>query len=85
MLLLFGQILTQAAMERNQPTHKPTPGIELLTIGETAEALRLSVRSVFRLLRTGELHRIRLGGRTFITADEVRWLVTRSLQQATRQ
>jgi excisionase family DNA binding protein len=68
------------AVKRERLTSDPPLALQLLTIAEAADALRLSVRSVYRLLSSGELRPVRIGGRTFVTADELRVLVVRSLR-----
>lgn len=44
----------------------PSPPVELLTVLETAVALRRHKSSVFRLLKTGDLTRVKVGGITLI-------------------
>lgn len=52
-----------------------------VSIPEAAEMLSLSVNSVWRLLRTGDLHRLRVGRRSLVSVDELRAFLKR-LQQA---
>jgi excisionase family DNA binding protein len=72
-------------VKRQQPPHDAAADLQLLTIAEAADSLRLSVRSVYRLLNNGELRSVRIGGRTFVTGEELRWLVARSVRQEPRQ
>jgi excisionase family DNA binding protein len=65
-------------MDRQPLTRRRPPPVDLFTVVEAAEALRLSERSVYRLLSAGELHPVRIGGRTFITEAELRRLVKQS-------
>lgn len=44
---------------------------ELLTIPEVAERLRVSERTVKKLLATGQLRKVGIGARTLITDREV--------------
>jgi excisionase family DNA binding protein len=43
----------------------------LLSVGEAAERLGISERSVFRLLESGELPARKIGRRTLIRADDL--------------
>ena len=43
---------------------------KLLTLPEAAEALRISVRTVQRLIASGQLRPIHIGRRTLITEQE---------------
>ncbi|AZO36313.1 MAG: helix-turn-helix domain-containing protein [Mesorhizobium sp.] len=43
-------------------THSPA----VLTVSETAVYFRISRASVWRLLRTGQLKKVRIGGRTLV-------------------
>jgi len=48
------------------------------TIAEVCEALTISRPTFYRLVRDGELHAIKIAGRTVVTADELaRFLETR--------
>jgi excisionase family DNA binding protein len=58
----------------------------LLTQGEAAERLRISTRSIRRLIATGQLRPIRIGSRTLITERELaNYLAAAYRQQAHTQ
>ena len=44
----------------------------LLSIDEVAQLLRVSESSVYRLVRTGDLARVKVGGRTLFEVEAVR-------------
>jgi excisionase family DNA binding protein len=71
-------------MKRKQLTPEASP-IELLTIPEAASALRVSTRTVFRLIRLGRLRPVRIGGRTFTTHEDLRRLIAQSRRQQPQQ
>lgn len=48
-----------------------SPPIELLTVPETAAALRCHKATVFRLLAAGELDRVKVGASTCIPRSSV--------------
>lgn len=52
--------------------------LDLLTVREAYEELRVSRRKLFQMIRDGELRVVRLGRRTFIERDELRALVERN-------
>ncbi len=43
----------------------------LMTVSEAADSLRLSRHTINNWLSQGRLHRVKLGGRTFLERDEV--------------
>jgi excisionase family DNA binding protein len=43
----------------------------LLTIGETADVLRISRPTVYRLLRSGDLHAVRVGQRHRFRREDI--------------
>lgn len=47
----------------------------LLTLPETAQALRVSEATIYRLMRRGEISVIKLNGRTLVEATELRRLI----------
>jgi excisionase family DNA binding protein len=49
----------------------------LWTIDEAADELRLSTRTVYRLMQAGSLPAVRIGGRTLIESDELAAFVDR--------
>jgi excisionase family DNA binding protein len=61
--------------------HRPPHGIELLTLSEAADALRLSRRTLQRLISSGALPTVRIGQRRLVRAVDLRWLVARSLDR----
>jgi len=64
--------------DANKRTDSRLGPIELLTLPEAADALRLSRRTLQRLISTGELPTVRIGHRTLIRAEDLRSLVARS-------
>jgi excisionase family DNA binding protein len=50
----------------------------LLSINEVAKVLRISESSVYRLVRSGELVRVKVGGRTLFEPEAVRRLIAGS-------
>jgi len=52
--------------------------LERLTLSEAAETLRLSPRSLQRLISGGALPTVRIGRRTLIDVEDLRRLVGRS-------
>lgn len=46
--------------------------VSLLTLPEVCEALRLSRRTVYRLIAAGRLRPTRIGGRVLVKESEVR-------------
>jgi excisionase family DNA binding protein len=71
-----------SVMNRQRLTTPCPLPVDLWTIAEAAELLRRSERSVYRLLRAGVLRPVRIGGRTLVTAAELRRLVERSQRPA---
>ncbi|MFH1532710.1 MAG: helix-turn-helix domain-containing protein [Pseudomonadota bacterium] len=55
---------------------------KLVTRGEAAKALRVSVRSIDRLRRRGELVGLVIGTRRLFTQDEIENLINRKLAEA---
>jgi excisionase family DNA binding protein len=54
----------------------PSAHIEpLLSIAEVRQVLRISESGVYRLMRSGELPAVRIGGRTLFSPDTVRTLI----------
>lgn len=47
-----------------------TQQLELLTVGQTADELRISERSVYRLMQTGQLPHIKVGARRYMISRE---------------
>ena len=60
-------------------TKERTPA--LLRVGEAAEQLRLSERTLWRLLKTGELRSIRIGRQVRIRPVDVEAFVHARIQQ----
>ena len=54
----------------------------LLTLGETATRLRVSVRTVQRLIATGQLRPTRIGRRTLVTDREVETYLAAAYRRA---
>lgn len=54
---------------------RPSPPGHLLTTRDVAEHLSLSVSSVYRLLGRGELTKLRIGGATRISSEDVARLI----------
>ena len=54
----------------------------LLTLDETADSLRVSVRTVQRLIAAGQLRPIRIGRRTLITEGEIRTYLSAAYRRA---
>ncbi|MBI2368920.1 MAG: helix-turn-helix domain-containing protein [Deltaproteobacteria bacterium] len=54
---------------------------ELLTIRETCEKLRISRASLYRLVGRGELHLVKIGGRSLVREEEVRLLIKKSARR----
>jgi excisionase family DNA binding protein len=54
---------------------------ELLTSAEAAEQLRVSERTVKRLFQRGDLAFVRIGGRRFVEATEVRAFISRNTRR----
>lgn len=62
-------MLMTGADAQRQTVH----GIEaLLSLDEVAQLLRISESGVYRLVRSGELPRVKVGNRTLFEADEIR-------------
>ena len=55
---------------------------ELLTLGEAAKALRVSVRTVQRLIASGQIRPTRIGRRTLITSKELEAYVSAAYRSA---
>ena len=53
-------------------------GLELLTLAEVSEILRVCDRTVHRLIEKGDLRPSRVGRRVFVTCDEVENFIRRS-------
>jgi excisionase family DNA binding protein len=53
-------------------------GLELLTLAEVSEILRVCDRTVHRLVERGDLRPSRVGRRVFVTCDEVENFIRRS-------
>lgn len=54
-------------------SRQPSHGIEpLLSLDEVADLLRISESGVYRLVRSGELPRVKVGNRTLFEPDEIR-------------
>jgi len=64
-------------VQMNARSRRALP-IQLLTLHEAAETLRLSPRTLQRLIRIGELPVIRIGGRTLVRPDDLDALIVRS-------
>lgn len=60
------------------------PGLEpLLSIDEVGAVLRISERSVYRLLRSGELPCLKVGQRTLVEPDQLRQFIATRRRLAT--
>ncbi len=55
-----------------------TPSRIAVSIPEAAEMLSLSINSVWRLLRVGELRRIRVGRRSLVAVNELQAFLKRA-------
>ena len=55
----------------NEPSNLSRRMTELLTLREVADRLRVSVRTVQRLVASGQIRPIHIGRRTLITEREV--------------
>jgi excisionase family DNA binding protein len=53
------------------PAHPNDPHIELCTIPEAAALLRVSPRTVWRMIKARELNEIRVRSRVFVSMDEI--------------
>lgn len=62
--------------------YEPAPTEQLLRKREVAEQLRISTRTVERLIASGDLLPVRLGGSVRIRVEDVRELVERSRGKA---
>lgn len=51
-----------------------------MTVEETAETLRVSQDTVFRLVRSGELRPLRIGRRTLFRRADIEALIERKLE-----
>lgn len=58
---------------------------ELLTVGEVATALRLSGATVRRLVHSGEIAALRVGGSIRIRRDDLAALLERPAEHATHE
>lgn len=67
--------------EMKPRTTQPT---ELRTRREAGEELRYSIRSIDKLIATGELPVVRFAGKTLIRASAIADFITRHEQAATR-
>lgn len=56
--------------------------VELLTLPEVAQQLRVSERSVFRRIREGRLRPVHIGRRTLVTSRELAAYVASLPRQA---
>ena len=56
----------------------------LLSIAEVREVLRISESGVYRLMRSGELPAVRIGGRTLFSPDAVRELISARSEPSNR-
>jgi excisionase family DNA binding protein len=56
--------------------------MKYFTIQEAAEMLRVSRRTLHYLLQKGELRKIKIGGKRFITADELSKFVNVAVEAA---
>ena len=64
----------------------PTPLIrDLCTLGNTTELLGVGSVTVYRLINEGELVRVKIGSRTFITRQSIDAYVERLVTSATPQ
>lgn len=52
--------------------------LDLLTVREAHEELRVSRRKLFQLIRDGDLRVVKLGGRTLVEREELRSLIERN-------
>ncbi len=58
-------------------------GIEvLMSIDDVVDVLRISESGVYRLVRNGELPRVKVGGRTLFDPNDVRALIANKRQGA---
>lgn len=55
---------------------------KLLTLTEAADALRVSVRTVQRLIASGELRPTRIGRRTLVTEREIELFLAAAFRRA---
>ena len=61
-------------------------GIEaLLSLDEVVDLLRISESGVYRLVRSGELPRVKVGNRTLFEPDEIRRFIAGRRDAAERQ
>ena len=66
----------EAHEERWQLAVPPEPAIEpLLSIADLRRVLRISESGIYRLMRSGGLAAVRIGGRTLFSPDAVRRLI----------
>ena len=57
------------------------PAVDLLDLSETRAALRgISRTLLYSLIESGDLHRVKLGSRAFITADSVNAYLLRQVE-----
>ena len=50
-------------------------GVQLLTIPEAAEALRVSQSQLFKMMKQGDLTAVKFGRRTLIERDEIQRVI----------
>jgi excisionase family DNA binding protein len=63
---------------RNFEPRLPAPAQRLIGVAPSAATLGISVRSFYRLLRTGELPCVRVGGRTLVALTDIDAYVARN-------
>jgi excisionase family DNA binding protein len=55
---------------------------QLMTVPEVARELRISERTIWRLIRSGKLKPVRLGKRTLVRRDDVEAMVSKVIRDA---
>lgn len=69
------QVLAEMAAAASPPSPAPDAGEDqgpqLLTLPEARAALRVSKATLDRLLRQGQIQRVKIGSRAFVAATEI--------------
>jgi excisionase family DNA binding protein len=79
-----GPASTVLAVTAADSPREPTGGLEpLLSVDEVTQVLRISESGVYRLVRSGELARVKVGSRTLFEPAEVRRFIEQRRQPVT--
>jgi excisionase family DNA binding protein len=66
----------------NSSNVRPSPARRLLTIAETADALRISRSSIYRLFDAGQLAWVQIGASRRVTATDIERFITAHTEAA---